>query len=125
MVERLAHLGLSIRNDLDLFSIYAHMKAMSATREAPPPEEAVGTRIIAILGIATRKAFVSWADRMTLANRIKVDLHAEILEVQLYHREIQKLSGAKLRKRLERDKAEDYLLYSRWRLLFPHPGLNY
>ncbi|KAF8604666.1 hypothetical protein BDV93DRAFT_522365 [Ceratobasidium sp. AG-I] len=125
LVERLAHQGLSIRTDLDLFSIYAHMKSMSATHDSPPHEEAVGTRVITILGIATRKGIVSWTDRMVLANRIKVDLHAEILEVQLYYRELQKLSGNKLRQRLERDKAEDYVLYSRWRLLFPRPTLNY
>ena len=125
LVERLAHQGLSIRADLDLFSIYAHMKSMSATHDSPPPEEAVGTRIITILGIAARKGTGLWSDRLALANRIKVDLHAEILEVQLYYRELQKLSGTKLRRRLERDKAEDYLLYSRWRLLFPRPTLNY
>lgn len=125
LIERLAHQGLSVRCDIDLFSIYAHMKSMSATRDAPPPEEAIGTRIITVLGIATRKAVVTWTDRMTLANRVKVDLHAEILEVQIYHTEIQRLSGTKLRRRLERDKAEDYLLYSRWRQLFPRPALDY
>lgn len=125
MVERLAHQGLSVRTDLDLFSIYAHMKSMTATHGSPPPEEAIGTRIITILGIAAHKGTVHWADRMVLANRIKVDLHSEILEVQLYYRELQKLSGNKLRQRLERDKAQDYLLYSRWRLLFPNPTLSY
>jgi hypothetical protein len=121
MIERLAHQGLAVRTDIDLFSIYAHMKSMSATGDSPPPEDVVGTRIINILGMATRKSAVTWADRMTLADRVKVDLHAEILEVQLYYKELQTLSPEKLRDRLERDKEQDYRLYSRFRLLFPRP----
>ncbi|KAG8767637.1 hypothetical protein FRC12_006132 [Ceratobasidium sp. 428] len=123
MVERLAHQGLAIRPDIDLFSIYAHMKSVTATGEAAPPEDIVGTRIINILGMATVQAPVLWVNRMTLADRIKVELHNDVLEVQLYYLELQKLSPRKLRDRLERDKERDYLLYSRFRLLFPRPTL--
>ncbi|KAG9127871.1 hypothetical protein FRC07_008139 [Ceratobasidium sp. 392] len=110
MVERLAHQGLAIRTDIDLFSIYAHMKSISATGEAAPPEEVVGTNVINILGMATSPAPVLWVNRMALAERIKVELHADILEVQLYYLELQKLSAKNLRTRLERDKEQDYLL---------------
>ncbi|KAG9102612.1 hypothetical protein FRC06_001655 [Ceratobasidium sp. 370] len=123
MVERLAHQGLAIRTDIDLFSIYAHMKSMTTTGDAAPPEEVVGTRVLNILGMATTQSPVLWANRMVLADRIKVELHAEILQVQLYYRELQQLSPNKLRDRLERDRQKYYPLYSRFRLLFPHPAL--
>lgn len=123
IIERLAHQGLAVRTDIDLFSIYAHLKSMTATGDALPPEEVVGTHIINILGMATRKAPVLWADRMVLADRIKADLHDEVLEVQLYYKELQKLDRSKLRERLERDKENNHLLYSRFRLLFPRPTL--
>ncbi|KAG8748160.1 hypothetical protein FRC10_008893 [Ceratobasidium sp. 414] len=123
MVERLAHQGLAIRTDVDLFSIYAHMKSMAATGDAAPPEQVVGTRVLNILGMATTQSPVLWVNRMILANRIKVDLHADILEVQLYYRELQQFSGNKLRDRMERDKEKYYPLYSRFRLLFPQPAL--
>ncbi|KAG9095022.1 hypothetical protein FS749_011277 [Ceratobasidium sp. UAMH 11750] len=123
MVERLAHQGLAIRPDIDLFSIYAYMKSMTASGDAAPPEEVVGTRVLNILGMATSQSPVLWVNRMALADRIKVDLHAEILEVQLYYRELQQLAPDKLQVRLERDKEKYYPLYSRFRLLFPRPTL--
>jgi hypothetical protein len=78
-----------------------------------------------ILSLATFKAPVEWENRMTLASRIKVELHADILEVHLYYRELQALSANKLRTRLERDKERHYVLYSRFRLLYPRPDLPY
>ncbi|QRV74800.1 hypothetical protein RhiJN_02815 [Ceratobasidium sp. AG-Ba] len=123
MVERLAYQGLAVRTDVDLFSIYAHLKSITATGNAPPPESVVGTHIINILGMATRKAPVHWEERMVLANRIKADLHDEVLEIQLYYKDLQKLNHDKLREQLERDKEQNYVLYSRFRLLFPRPAL--
>ncbi|KAH7341953.1 hypothetical protein B0J17DRAFT_280507 [Rhizoctonia solani] len=123
LVERIAYQGLAIRTDLDIFSIYAHLKSMSTNGYAPPPEDLVGTHIMNILGLATFKAPVEWENRMELANRIKVELHADILEVQLYYQELQQLPSNKLRTRLEHDKAKHYILYSRFRLLFPNPHL--
>ncbi|ELU40187.1 Frag1 domain-containing protein [Rhizoctonia solani AG-1 IA] len=123
LVERLAYQGVAIRTDLDIFSIYAHLKSMSTTGYAPPPEDVVGTHVMNIMSLAAFKAPVEWENRMELANRIKVELHADILEVQLYYQELQQLSGNKLRTRLERDKAKHYILYSRFRLLFPRPNL--
>lgn len=123
MVERLAYQGLAIRPDLDLFSIYAHLKSMSTINYAPPPEEVVGNKIMNILSLATFKQPVQWENRMWLADRIKAELHDDILEVQLYYKELQQLTGNKLRTRLERDKEKHYVLYSRFRLLFPHPDL--
>ncbi|CAE6519161.1 unnamed protein product [Rhizoctonia solani] len=112
LVERLAYQGIAIRTDLDLFSIYAHLKSMSTIGYAPPPEDVVGTRVMNILALAALKAPVEWENRMEIANRIKVELHADILEVHLYYQELQQLSGNKLRTRLERDKAKYYILYS-------------
>ncbi|KAF8689085.1 Frag1/DRAM/Sfk1 family, partial [Rhizoctonia solani] len=83
LVERLAYQGVAIRADLDIFSIYAHLKSMSTTGYAPPPEDVVGTHVMNIMSLAAFKAPVEWENRMELANRIKVELHADILEVQL------------------------------------------
>ncbi|KAF8754056.1 hypothetical protein RHS01_06336 [Rhizoctonia solani] len=38
LVERLAYQGVAIRTDLDIFSIYAHLKSMSTTGYAPLPK---------------------------------------------------------------------------------------
>ncbi|KAG8715382.1 hypothetical protein FRC11_004426 [Ceratobasidium sp. 423] len=118
LVERLAYQGIAIRTDLDLFSIYAHLKSMSTTDYAPPPEDVVGTRVMNVVGLAAFKAPVEWENRMELAHRIKVELHADILEVQLYYQELQQLSGNKLRARLEL--ASDYFFRIRI-LLYDSP----
>ncbi|CCO30822.1 Protein cwh43 [Rhizoctonia solani AG-1 IB] len=113
LVERLAYQGVAIRTDLDIFSIYAHLKSMSTTGYAPPPEDEVGSRIMNIMGLAAFRAPVEWEHRMELANRIKVELHADILEVQLYYQELQQLSGRmdELRRRVSqaREQAQAHI----------------